>query len=123
MPTIEKLLKQATKVTYRMLKYTQRGTHQFYYIVPRFSTDYIVLDVNVESPTKISMTMSWVPYEPGTKILDLDNTEEATGVVKFPTMAGVYATKVTRELARKMPHLEKIAKLRASHERRMALTT
>ena len=55
--------------------------------------------------------MNWVPYEPGTRTIDFKNMLTVTARSKIPQLVGAYVRQLTKQMAHKMPHLEKIANL------------
>lgn len=111
-PKIEALLKRATKVTYKMTNSTHRGTHLYYYIAPRFSTDYLVVEANVKSESDVLLAINWVPYEPGTRKIDFPNTITKKVRLRSADLVGAYVVFLATTVIRLMPHLEKIARQR-----------
>jgi len=107
MPQIEQVFKNATKVRYRLRSATNRGTSRvFFTITPPFRTDYIMIDLNVKGPRDIILSMTWVPFEPGTQTIDMKNIVSVRArSSKIPLMTGVYAIQLANQLSRKMPNL------------------
>lgn len=107
LPQIEKAFKHATRVRYRLTNASANSNKRvFYYIAPPFRTDYIVIDLHVKSPKEILLSMTWVPYEPGTTAVDVPNMILVKArPYQIAMFTGVYAIRLATELSRKMPNL------------------
>lgn len=108
-PQVEALLKRATKVTYRYTNGSHRHNHMYYYFAPRFSTDYLVLETDVLPSEEIMLSLSWVPYVPGTTELDFGSMIQHKMKVKVAQLIVPYVIQLTKKMANEMPHLEKVA--------------
>lgn len=107
LPQIQKVFKHATKVRYKFTNASVSSNKRvFFYIAPPFRTDYLVIDLHVKNPREIQLSISWVPYEPGTTTIDIKNMLLVKArPYQIAMLTGVYAIRLATEMSRKMPNL------------------